>query len=141
MRPALVETGPAHWVTSFITSRPVCVYSCSQLRELWFNDLFMYNTSNKTKARSLIQASNTHVQYHVYNSLMARLHIQQSWRRPGLEDHVLCLDQGCKRRLRFRYIAGLLRTHVEHVQAICMQTRSRETCSIRVRGYTVRAII
>ena len=29
-------------VTSFITSRPVCVYSCSQLRELWFNDLFMY---------------------------------------------------------------------------------------------------
>ena len=27
---------------SFITSRPVCVYSCSQLRELWFNDLFMY---------------------------------------------------------------------------------------------------
>ena len=39
---ALVETGPAHWVTSFITSRPVCVYSCSQLRELWFNDLFMY---------------------------------------------------------------------------------------------------
>ena len=32
----------AHWVTSFITSRPVCVYSCSQLRELWFNDLFMY---------------------------------------------------------------------------------------------------
>ena len=38
---ALVETGPAHWVTSFITSRPVCVYSCSQLRELWFNDLFM----------------------------------------------------------------------------------------------------
>ena len=33
----------AHWVTSFITSRPVCVYSCSQLRELWFNDLLMYN--------------------------------------------------------------------------------------------------
>ena len=32
----------AHWVTSFITSRPVCVYSCSQLRELWFNDLFMH---------------------------------------------------------------------------------------------------
>ena len=31
-----------HWVTSFITSRPVCVYSCSQLRELWFYDLFMY---------------------------------------------------------------------------------------------------
>ena len=29
-------------MTSFITSRPVCVYSCSQLRELWFNDLFMY---------------------------------------------------------------------------------------------------
>ena len=29
-------------VTSFITSRPVCVYSCSQLRELWFNALFMY---------------------------------------------------------------------------------------------------
>ena len=26
-------------MTSFITSRPVCVYSCSQLRELWFNDL------------------------------------------------------------------------------------------------------
>ena len=24
------------------TYRPVCVYSCSQLRELWFNDLFMY---------------------------------------------------------------------------------------------------
>ena len=45
MRPALVETGPAHWVTSFITSRPVCVYSCSQLRELWFNDLFMYMLS------------------------------------------------------------------------------------------------
>ena len=36
---ALVETGPAHWVTSFITSRPVCVYSCSQLRKLWFNSL------------------------------------------------------------------------------------------------------
>ena len=35
-------TCTAHWVTSFITSRPVCVYSCSQLRELWFNDLFMY---------------------------------------------------------------------------------------------------
>ena len=34
--------GPAHWLTSFITSRPVCVYSCSQLRELWFNDLFMH---------------------------------------------------------------------------------------------------
>ena len=31
-----------HWVTAFITSRPVCVYSCSQLRELWFNDLFMH---------------------------------------------------------------------------------------------------
>ena len=22
-----------HWVTSFVTSSPVCVYSCSQLRE------------------------------------------------------------------------------------------------------------
>ena len=40
---ALPMLDAAHWVTSFITSRPVCVYSCSQLRELWFNDLFMYN--------------------------------------------------------------------------------------------------
>ena len=35
----LVESGPAYWVTSFITSRSVCVYSCLQLRELWFNDV------------------------------------------------------------------------------------------------------
>ena len=35
-----------HWVTSFITSRSVCVYSCSQLRELWFNDLFMTLTDH-----------------------------------------------------------------------------------------------
>ena len=35
-----------HWVTSFITSRPVCVYSCSQLRELWFNDFFMTLTDH-----------------------------------------------------------------------------------------------
>ena len=32
-----VGTSPAHWVTSFMTSMPVCVYSCSQLKELWFN--------------------------------------------------------------------------------------------------------
>ena len=38
-RYALVETSPAYWV---ISSRPVCVYSCLQLKELWFNDLFMY---------------------------------------------------------------------------------------------------
>ena len=37
-----IYTRTCTWVTSFITSRPVCVYSCSQLRELWFNDLFMY---------------------------------------------------------------------------------------------------
>ena len=35
-------TCAVHWVISFITSRPVCVYSSSQLRELWFYDLFMY---------------------------------------------------------------------------------------------------
>ena len=35
---ALVETSPVHWVTS----RHVCVYGCSQLRELWFNDLLLY---------------------------------------------------------------------------------------------------
>ena len=35
-----------HWVTSFITSRPVCVYSCSQLRELWFNDFFITLTDH-----------------------------------------------------------------------------------------------
>ena len=43
MRPglALVETGPAHWMTSFTTSRPVCVF-IAKVRELWFNDVFMY---------------------------------------------------------------------------------------------------
>ena len=36
---AIIKVLTAHWATSFITSRPVCVYSCSQLRELWFNDI------------------------------------------------------------------------------------------------------
>ena len=36
---AIIKVLTAHWATSFITYRPVCVYSCPQLRELWFNDL------------------------------------------------------------------------------------------------------
>ena len=30
MRPGIGRNRSVHWVTSFITSRPVCVYSCSQ---------------------------------------------------------------------------------------------------------------
>ena len=39
MRPG--KTGIAYWVTSFITSRPVCVYRCLQLRELQYS-IYMY---------------------------------------------------------------------------------------------------
>ena len=46
-------------MTSFITSRPVCVYSCSQLRELWFNDLFMY----------LYMYVYTYIYVHIHNIL------------------------------------------------------------------------
>ena len=45
-----------HWVTSFITSRPVCVYSCSQLRELRFYDLFMYMYINTCTVHVLCNA-------------------------------------------------------------------------------------
>ena len=42
--PSHPSTGDETWHRSkpVLRTRPVCVHSCLQLRELWFNDVYMY---------------------------------------------------------------------------------------------------